>query len=251
MNGRNSQGGRRFGAALCAFALFALPLHVQAADLGVEPISIELSPDQQTAAIKITNGSDQPTSIQLQAVAWSQLDGKDVYTPTRELLVAPPIITLAPNSEQIIRTALRRQADPVNELAYRIFLQELPAPPPPGFRGLQVALRIGLPVFVKPQQGKAVPKMLWSVARAPENSLKVTLQNQGNAHVQVSDFAFYVPGSDRPIAGESGSSYALAGQTRTWLLKADASAKTAGGRLRLKAYTDAGEVDVELGLGTP
>lgn len=219
--------------------------------MSVDPVRIELSPQQQTATVNVRNESDQPTSIQIQAVAWSQVDGKDVYTPTRELLVSPPIVTIPPKSEQVIRAALRRQADTASELTYRIYLQELPPQPAPGFIGLQVALRIGLPVFVKPQNGKAAPKMVWTVSHAPDNSLKVALQNQGNAHVQVSDFALYIPGKDKPIAGESGSSYILAGQVHEWLLKTDLSEKITGGRMRLKAYTDAGNVDTELPLGTP
>jgi fimbrial chaperone protein len=127
----------------------------------------------------------------------------------------------------------------------------LPPPPAPGFRGLQVALRIGLPVFVQPQQGKAAPIMAWAAVRAPDGNLKLTLRNQGNAHVQVSDFALYAPGSDKLIAREASSTYVLAGQTRVWLLKTDLTQNISGGSLRLKAYTDAGDVDAELPLGTP
>jgi len=229
--------------------LSAIP--VVAADLGVEPVSILLSPQQQTAAIKISNASDLPTTVQIQVVAWSQVDGKDVYTPTKELLAAPPIVTIAANGEQIIRTALRRRADPASELSYRIFIQDLPAPPTPGFRGLQVALRIGLPVFVKPQQGLAAPIMLWRVTRGPANSLELNLKNHGNGHVQVSDFTVHLVGQDTPIAGDSGASYVLAGQSRTWILKTRSTASTADGRLHLHAHTDAGEVDVELDADRP
>ena len=95
------------------------------------------------------------------------------------------------------------------------------------------------------------PKMVWGVARAPDGRLKVTLHNQGNGHVQVTDFAFYAPGSDKPIAGELGSTYVLADQTHEWLLKANLPATAAGGSLRLKAYTDAGNVDTELTLQKP
>jgi len=113
-----------------------------AAGWEIDPVRIDLSPEQQTAAITLKNGSDQPTSIQIQAVAWSQTEGKDVYIPTKELLVSPPIVTIAPKAEQIIRVALRRQADATNELTYRINLQELPVKPAPGFTGVQVSLRI-------------------------------------------------------------------------------------------------------------
>jgi len=240
-------------AARCA-ALFAFVLLSElstASDLQIDPIRIELSPQQQSAVLTIKNDSDQPASIQVQVVAWSQVDGKDVYVPTRELLVAPPIVTIAAKSEQVLRAALRRQADATNELAYRIYLQELPPPPAPGFKGLQVALRIGLPVFVQPQHGKAAAKMIWAASRVPGGGIKVELQNQGNAHVQVSDFALYLTGSDKPLTSETSSTYVLAGQTHVWLLKTDLTQNISSGSLRLKAYTDAGDVDAELPLGSP
>jgi len=237
-------------AVICALTLFVSSV-AAAATWEIDPVRVELSPQQQTAAIKIKNNSNQVTTIQINVVAWSQSEGKDVYTPSKELLVSPPMVTIAANSEQIIRAALRRPADATSELTYRINLQELPTQPAPGFTGLQVALRIGLPVFVKPKTGKASPKMLWSVARMPGNMLRVELHNQGNAHVQVSDFALYIPGEDRALVNESGSSYVLAGQAHEWLLKTGSSEKLSGGSLHLKAYTDAGNVDTELALDKP
>lgn len=238
------------GATLCAAALLAPALGI-AGDWNVDPVRVELSPHQQTAAIIVRNDSDQPSSMQIQAVTWSQFNGKDVYTPTRELLVSPPVVTIPPKSDQVIRVALRRQADPSKELSYRINLQELPAQPAPDFTGVHVALRIGLPVFVQPHMGEAKPKMVWTVARMSDSTLKVGVQNQGNAHVQISDFSLYIPGSERAITGEAGSNYVLAGQSQEWLLKTSPSEKIADGRLRLKAYTDADPVDMELVLGRP
>jgi len=236
--------------ALCGLALL-LPGLAAAADWEIDPVRIELSQEQQTAAITVKNASDQATAIQIQVVAWSQVDGKDVYGVSRELLVSPPIVTIPAKGEQVIRAALRRTADATDELSYRINLQELPPPPVAGFTGVQVALRIGLPVFVQSLKGDAAPKMVWNVVRLPDSLLKVELRNQGNAHVQVTDFALYLPGSDQAIAGESGSSYVMAGQRREWLLKTAAADGMAAGRLHLKAYTDAGDVDTELVLGRP
>lgn len=237
-------------AVLCTIALLATGA-ASAADWGIDPVRVDLSEKLQTAAIILTNNSDQPTSIQIQVVAWSQVDGKDVYTPSRELLVSPPIVTIPAKSEQVVRAALRRQADASDELSYRINLQELPPPAAPGFTGVQVALRIGLPVFVQSQKGGAAPKMVWDVVRMSDNTLKLELKNQGNAHVQVIDFSLSLPESAQAIAGESGSSYVMAGQSREWLLKSSSNATIADGRLRLKAFTDAGDVDTELVLGKP
>lgn len=238
------------GAALCALIVCFASV-AGAASWEIDPVRVALSPQQQTAAIKIKNNSNQATTIQINVLAWSQRKGQDVYSPSTALLVSPPIFTIAPNSEQIIRTALRQPADELNELAYRINLQELPAQPEPGFTGLQVALRIGLPVFIQPQTGRAAPKMLWRIAQMPGNILKVELHNQGTAHVQVADFALYLPGKKRAIVQESGSSYVLAGQTHEWQVKLAAAKKISAAHLRLKAHTDAGSIDTELELDKP
>jgi fimbrial chaperone protein len=249
-NTKNNTPGSAGWATLCALALLS-PTLSSAAEWNVDPVRVELSPQQQTAAIIVRNESDQPSSIQIQAVSWSQVDGKDVYTPTRELLVSPPIATIPPKSDQVIRVALRRPADPSKELAYRINLQELPHEQATESTGVQVALRIGLPVFVQSAKGDAAPKMAWSVARVTDSQLKVQLRNQGNAHVQVSDFSLHAAGAAQAVSSESASSYVLAGQSREWLLKTAPSQTIANGRLRLTAFTDADKVDTELVLGSP
>lgn len=250
---RSNSGGPAGRVDLCALALlsFLYPTLVTAAVWNVDPVRVELSPKQQTAAIIVRNESDQPSSLQIQAVSWSQVDGKDVYTATRELLVSPPIATIAPKTYQVIRVALRRPADPSKELAYRINLQELPLEHATETTGVQVALRIGLPVFVQPLKGDAVPKMAWSVARVSDNQLKVQVRNQGNAHVQISDFSLHAAGAVEALTSESVSSYVLAGQSREWLLKTSPSQTIANGRLRLLAFTDADKVDTELVLDRP
>ena len=147
--------------------------------------------------------------------------------------------------------ALRRAADPGKELSYRINLQELPAEQTPESTGVQVALRIGLPVFVQSVKGDAAPKMAWSVSRVSDSQLKVQVQNQGSAHVQISDFSLHAAGAAQPVSSESASSYVLAGQSHEWLLKTHSSQAIANGRLRLMAFTDADKVDTELVLGSP
>ncbi len=244
------QLGSTFLAALCAVALL-VPEFSKAAEWNVDPIRVELSQEQPTAAIIIRNESDQPSSIQIQAVVWSQLNGKDVYTPTRELLVAPPIATIPPQSDQVIRIALRQSAEGLSEQAYRINLQELPVQSAPGFSGLQVALRIGLPVFVQSKNGDAKPQMSWTVSRLSDNQLKIGMRNRGNAHVLISDLSLYAAGDVTPITGESASTYVLAGQEREWFLKTRASQRIDGSSLRLKASTDADTIDTELVLGRP
>ena len=217
----------------------------------VDPTRIELAPGQLSATLVIRNDDKEPVVIQVEPRAWSQKDGEDVYAPTRELLVTPPIVTIPAGAEQILRVALRRPLDPQMEIPYRIYLLEVPPSPQAGFRGLQVALRISIPVFARPGDA-AAPRAEWKVAYgARAHALRVVLANAGNAHLQVQEFMLFKPGSSTPSAVRQAAAYVLPGQSRDWLIKLDPSVWVDGPRLRLKAVTDAGDVDKELELDKP
>ncbi len=117
--------------------------------------------------------------------------------------------------------------------------------------GVNVAMRVGLPVFVEPLQGKAKPKMQWQVQQMPDNQLKVRLHNQGSTHVQVTDFSLYLPNGNQAVAGEAASTYLMPGQAHEWLLPQATNAKLVGSRLQLRAFTDAGDIDTQIALGKP
>jgi fimbrial chaperone protein len=229
-------------AALCA------SLCASAADLEIDPIRIALSTQQKTAVIVIRNNSNQATTLEAKPVSWSQADSQDVYAPTRELLVSPPTFTIPAHGSQTVRAALRRLADTTRELSYRINLQEIPPVLPPGVNGVQVALRVGLPVFVKAQNGKSAPKAQWSLARTPDGKLSVALRNTGNAHVQVTDFLVQRTTGAEVLAEQRAATYVLQGQTHVWELAPMAPEQITTGPLRLKAHTDAGDSDKELAL---
>ena len=99
----------------------------------VNPIRVDLAPQERSAALTVKNNGAESVVVQVSVLAWSQQDGRDVLSPTNEVLVSPPIATIAPDKEQIIRVGLRRAPDKERELSYRLFLQEVPAPPKPGY----------------------------------------------------------------------------------------------------------------------
>ena len=228
--------------ALAALASLAfVSATAGAGSFQVNPIRVELGRGATSAAITVRNDGDDAVVVQASVMAWTQSDSQDAYAATTEALITPPVMTIAAGAEQILRVGLRRAVDPQRELAYRIFLQEVPPPPSPQFSGLQVALRIGLPLFVAP----AAPvsrKLEWSARIAPGGALVLTARNTGNAHVQVTDVELSAS-SGQTVAHESSLAYVLAGQTRDWTLAPPADQARPAGELRLKALTDAGDID--------
>ena len=242
-----ARGRGRTGRAFLFLCLLACT-SAQAGTLVVSPVRATLSASHQVSALTVRNDGAEPTVVQLEVLSWSQQDARDVYDPTREILATPPIFTVPPGGSQIVRVGLRRAPDPRRELSYRLYLQEVPPPPKADFQGLQVALRIGVPVFVLPP-APARPVLRWQLSRTPQGQLKVTLSNDGNAHIQVANFRL-VPAGRQPLPTLQVAAYVLPGQSRDWLVDA-APAPPPGSALRLFAQTDAGDIQAELVVDQP
>jgi fimbrial chaperone protein len=219
-----------------------------AASFIVSPVRAELSATQSSAALTVTNETAQdPVVIELRAIAWSQKDGEDVYTPTNDLIATPPIFHVGPGASQVIRVALRRPPAPDRETAYRLILREVPPPPKPGFVGIQIALEMSLPVFAKPRIPTA-PALSWKLEPQPSGALGLSVHNNGSAHAQIADLKLLAPGLAQPVGTFSQFAYILPGETRRLPIEHAQGAipEITGGSLRLTAYSDAGEIDAHL-----
>ena len=108
-------------------------------------------------------------------------------------------------------------------------------------------MRVSLPVFVLPEVD-AKPVLRWQATRTSQGDLKVSLTNNGNAHIQIANFKLSLPGSAQPWVTKQSSEYVLPGQSRDWNLRANAEypAPPPGVTLQLFAQTDAGDIEAEV-----
>lgn len=176
-------------ASLAALPLLLLAGLVQAANLKVAPVRIDLDPGRRGEVVKLTNGGAGEVSVQADAVLWTQSeDGADVYTETGDLLVVPRIFTLAPGATQVVRVGRLVAADARREGAYRLFFTELAPPASAGESpGLRFRLRLGIPVFMQPEQ--PAPAALELVAsQRTDVGLELVFANPGDRHVQLLNF---------------------------------------------------------------
>jgi fimbrial chaperone protein len=226
--------------SLTAAAAMALSVSLPAAGgaFAVAPIRVELRGGERTAVLTVHNESDTETLIQVRPVLWSQQDGAEQYLDSRDLLVTPPIFTLAPRGEQIIRVALRRAADPARELSYRLFIQEVPRTAGQKLNQLMVALRLSLPIFVLPPV-QAGASLRWDAVWQPDGKLELHATNSGAAHIQVTDFDLQF-GSGAPAHGASGSQYVLPGSRGTWTIAVPAVADK-NAEITVHGHSDQGD----------
>jgi len=218
-----------------------------AANIGVSPVRVTLSDSQKIGSLSVRNDGAEPITMQMEVLSWSQREGNAVFAATRELLANPPIFTIPAGSSQLVRVGLRRAPDAQRELTYRVILEELPPPPNPDITGSRMTLRISLPVFVSPEI-EAKPVLLWQAVRTSQGALKISLSNNGNAHIQIKNFKLSLIDSVQPWATLQTSDYVLAGQSRDWILPANPEnpAPPPGVSLKLFAQTDAGDIEAEV-----
>jgi fimbrial chaperone protein len=228
--------------ALLIFAALAAP--ASASTFNISPIRAQLNVAHRTEALTIMNADDSPVVVQIRVVRWSQKDGAEQLEDTRELLATPPVLQIPANGQHIVRVALRREPDGAQELTYRVIFEEVPQAAPKDFTGLRVALRLSIPVFVAPANGKANAELAWESRWLPNGQLEVAATNNGNGHLQITDFEAQFPGSLMPLRGIA-SKYVLPGSRMSWTLTAPADAKKQG-MIPIRGHSDQGDFSADV-----
>jgi fimbrial chaperone protein len=103
-------------------ATVAVP--ASAGSLKVNPVHINLPAGLQSVSLKMTNGDTAPVSVRVVTYTWTQAAGRDVYTPSSNVILSPPMFTIPAGQTQLVRIGLRNRAATG---AYRVVLRKSPA----------------------------------------------------------------------------------------------------------------------------
>ena len=231
--------------------VFALPCH--AGSFNINPVRILLSSSVATEVLHVTNSGNSDVTVQLQTKLWSQNNGEDELKSTRDLIATPQIFNLKAGTSQIVRIGLAKKPDFSREMTYRLILEEIPPPLEPGFQGLRLALRISLPVFVRPsgQSAQSVEAHIAQQNSSAPDALSLELINTGRTHIQFLNFKIH-PADDPEelLATLEKNIYLLAGQKRQISLKTYKQLPSTSAIL-IRAETSAGKVEFHATRGSP
>ena len=150
-----------------------------AGSLRVDPVKVEITADRKIGAVKVKNDADQPVTIRGYALRWTQRDGQDVHEEVSDIVVSPPVATIPPGGEQLVRVGLRSAGATG---AYRLIVEEVPEAAPGN--GVQVALRLSMPLFVMQKAG-TLADLSWSAWRGADGKLVVEATNAGSGYVRI------------------------------------------------------------------
>ncbi len=207
-----------------------------ASGLQVSPVSLSLQARQNADGLWLSNTGDGIVHAQVRVYRWTQQGGEEQLTPSRALVVSPPMLQLAIGDRQLIRV-IRVGAPPSGadaaEEAYRVSIDELPIDTQ-GKKGLQFVLHYSVPVFVEPVGTAGVaPQLQWQLQRDGDHA-QLQVANTGSGHAQLAEVS-YVDAAGHRIELSGGLlGYVLPGATMHWTVKQAATAFAGGGIIEAK-----------------
>jgi fimbrial chaperone protein len=224
-------------AGALAAAVLLMPL-VSASGLQVSPIGLRLLSTAQADALWLTNTGSESVHAQVRVFHWSQVDGKDVLEPSRDLVVSPPMVTIAAGDRQMVRVIRQVPAPSGTEASYRVIVDELPidAGDQPG---LKFVLRYSIPVFLAPVGDPPVRTSLQaSWDNSPDGPI-LRVRNAGSGHAQIAEVVWLGAKGQRTVLLPGLVGYALPGSSMSWRLPQGAT--QAGGAVKARINGETSE----------
>lgn len=184
----------------------------------VTPVRLYMTPRDRAIAVTLTNEGDTEVVLQADINTWNQKpDGTDELVLTEDLILAPPIIKLAPKARQVVRLALLKPADASRQLIYRMVIREVPEALPASGIQVPIALALSMPVFITPPAAKR--EVNCTSQPADSKSLILQCSNTGSAYAQIREAV--VTRGPQTLARFEGGSYILPGARKTVSLKGE------------------------------
>ena len=189
-----------------------------AADFTVSPVNVLFDAGQRATVLTVKNQAEDKLTLQLSAYAWVQdEEGKDVYTPSDEVIIFPKILSFERGEERIIRIGIKVPPGRT-EKTFRVYLEEIPGPRKSPDEGavLRTIMRVGVPVFVSPVN--AVPEGTIEALSFSRGNLSLAVRNTGNIHfiiksIQINGFS---KAGEPLFRTELGGWYLLEGRSRSY-----------------------------------
>ncbi len=183
------------------------PFNLNAAELLISPVNIDIAPGEKAALLKLQNNSNTTMKIQVRVRHW------DTHNPTQDkpkVVVSPSSLNILPGKQQVVRIVNTGPASDINnERLYRVFLDEIPDMQNTSEQGLLLQVRYALPLFIGgPDLSVARTDnfeqltSIWNRALSYSYNHKtnqLVFNNQANGHARISKVRYSNDGNTQSV----------------------------------------------------
>jgi fimbrial chaperone protein len=173
---------QKLGLVIALLGLF-VPQMAQSGEFRVTPIRLDFDRAAKSGVITVINEGEEELHVQMRAFEWSQdAEGKDQYVETQEIIFFPRMMTVDKKEKRILRAGIRIPAG-AREKTYRLFIEEIPGPRKGEGVNVAIAIRFGVPIFVKPFEEAAKGEI--ENIELSKGLVNVRVKNTGNLHFTI------------------------------------------------------------------
>ena len=214
-----------------------------ATPLMIWPVDPVITEEQPAVAVWLENRGTAPASLQVRVLDWTQTEGEEIFSSQKDVVASPPISVVPAGKRQMVRLIATRRPPAGLEEAYRVVIDELPAPedaqqkPQGADTGLGICLnvRYAIPLFVygegaqpfrptKPLlgggKGKPLPPSLTWTTTKQGNRYHLVVRNQGAGHARLTAVQWNAGPRGAVSINEGLMGYVLPGSQMHWELEA-------------------------------
>lgn len=152
--------------------------------VSIYPTTLFLDKNSDISTLTISNQSDRNSVYELAGYRWTETGDEETLTLDKSFIVTPPVVTLAPGEQRIVRVGLMSdtRSGPV-ERAYRLRISELNTPDAAAGASLKVRLQLLLPVFSTTRDHKL--QLGFSAHHSDDGRLCIAGSNEGDTHAKL------------------------------------------------------------------
>ncbi len=138
----------RLRAIAAAIALACLTVTgAGAASLRVAPTLLEVPAGATTTTLNVWNADSKPVRVQVRVYLWTHSGKTDTLTPTKNVVVSPPIGTLKPGAENVVRIVRVAKTPVTARESYRVLVDQLPDPKAQKAGVVSILVRHAIPLY--------------------------------------------------------------------------------------------------------
>jgi len=225
-------------AILTAALLLGTYSSAGAGSLQVEPVLLDITAPGAASTVTLRNDGKKPISAQIRVFRWSIVNGEERLEPTHDVVASPPVETLAPARNYLVRIVRVTKRPVIGEESYRLLVDQLPDLSRQKNGMVNLLVRYSIPVFFGTADRQS-PKIAWSVKRHG-NKVILAANNSGQRRLRISALSLHDANGRTISFGRGLAGYALGKSTIRWTKPAHGFA--ARGSATISAQTDRGPI---------
>ena len=212
-----------------------------AASLQAAPTAFEMPNGKSADTLTLHNSGTARLNAQVRVFRWSQVDGEDKSEPTADVVASPPMVSIEPGQDQVVRLVRVSMRPVTGEETFRVVADELPDTANAKNGIINFTFKYSIPMFfTSGQTGRS--QLSWALEKRDDKTF-IVARNDGDRRARIAGLKIGTQGGKEIVLGKGLNGYVLAGSHMRWAVPGGSLGNN--GVVNVSALSDEGPINAE------